>query len=162
LKSTVIHISEPQSGSRIIAKEIALCIRSFKKTKCKNPLACVIPAVPICDDKLILFRSEEAIFINKLEIINKRAKIQFDTFNTLINAFTDNLKMGQAEYMSTFQLMDKMNDLGHYIEDAERIRKIIFEIKTSINQKSISSQDVIDSKYGFGYRINHKKVTMIL
>jgi hypothetical protein len=157
-----MHISELQSDSRIIANEIVKCIRSFKKTKGKNPLACVVPAIPTHNEEIILFRSEESIFINKLEIINRRTKIQFDTFNALINAFTDNLKMGEAKYMSTFQLMDKMNDLGHYIEDAERIRKIIFEIRTAINQKSISPKNVIDSKYGLGYRINHKKVTIIL
>jgi hypothetical protein len=81
LKSPVMHISELQSGSRIIAKEIAKCIRSFKKTKCKNPLACVIPAVSVHGDKLVLSRSKETIYINGVEIANINARLKFHVLN---------------------------------------------------------------------------------
>jgi hypothetical protein len=90
--STIAHISEFISGAKVLTKEIEKCILQFKDAKPASPFVCVVPALPTNNDKLILSRSDDAIYINDTKMINKHTA-QFDILNVLIDtALNDCIK----------------------------------------------------------------------
>ena len=134
----IIHISELEDGVRSIEKEIDKCIAYFhenESTQCR-PFDCVVPGMPKNCQHLILCRTDSTIYINEFEIINKRAKTQFDLFNILMDAFIDDVRNGTITYMNIYQIADKLIECGHKISDPEKnVRQSIKNIKFPLNQK---------------------------
>jgi hypothetical protein len=82
--SAISYITEFTSGAKNLTKEMKNCFTQCKKVKTISPFACVVPAMPVASyDKLIMSRSDDAIYINDIVIVNKRA-ILYDVLNILI------------------------------------------------------------------------------
>jgi hypothetical protein len=159
--STISHISEFASGAKNLTKEIEKCILQFKETKPANPLACVIPAMPATNgDKLILSRSDDAIYINDIEMINKRTKIQFDILNLLTDSTLNDGIKKTVTYLNVL-------DIAHMLNKENRkkhIQKIVIhnafsKIEQSLDQ-IISHDKIITHVHSFGYRLNTKNVAI--
>jgi hypothetical protein len=160
LQSVIIHISEFQSGLKIIANEIRECLRSFRKSKCVNPLACVIPAIPTyCDDRVILSRIKNSIYVNGIEVIKKkRAKMKFDLICVFIEMFMDDFRKEKDTYLNVYQISDKLSELGHNMNcnSVNRIRQIIRKIQISFQE--IADAEIISNVYLSGYQLNAQNI----
>jgi hypothetical protein len=156
-----MHISELQCGQKVMTKEIVKCIHSFKKTKCKNPLACVIPVVPACDDKLVISRLKKAIYINGVEIANINARLKFHVLNAIIDAFTNDFKEKTITRVRKRHIAKALQDLEINLNNPEdQISDAIQNIRISLKRISINPDDFFDRNYGTGYRLNPEKVLM--
>jgi hypothetical protein len=156
-----MHISELQSGQKVMAKEIAKCIRSFGKTKCKNPIACVIPAVSAPANKVILSHFKDSIYVNSIEAIKKkRAKMQFDLVCIFIDTFMDDFKKEKSTYLNVHQISDKLVKCGHNIshDHENRVRQLIRKIQISFQK--ITNAEVISNVYLSGYRLNIENILL--
>lgn len=166
LESTIIHLSEFQSGATCISDEIDKCITLFCKNRsshsCVNPFACVIPAIPTIENGggAIISRSTESILINSIEVLTVQARMQFDTFNIFIDAFADDFKDGTVTYMSIHNIADKLTELEHNMDDAKKVYGIISSIKTTLIQNYIDPTKIINQIYGSGFRLDHKNTLL--
>jgi hypothetical protein len=159
LKSSIIHISEFQTGSRVIVNEIAKCIRSFKRSECENPLACVIPAMPTHSDKLVLSRSEETIYINGIEIANIDARLKFHVLNAIIDAFAIDFREKTVTRVRISHIAKTLRKLEFDLNSPEdQISDAIQNIRISLKKNSVNPDDFFDKSHGAGYRLNAEKV----
>jgi hypothetical protein len=161
LESNIMHISELQSGSKIMINEIAKCIRSFKRPEYENPLSCVIPAIPTGCDKVILSRFNDSIYLNGIEAIRKkRAKVKFDLICIFIDAFMDDFKKEKNTYLNVHQISDKLVKCGHDIScnHENRIRQMIRKIQISFQE--ITNTEIISNVYLSGYRLNIENILL--
>jgi hypothetical protein len=122
----------------------------------------VIPAVPKNEEYLVLSRSDTVICVNDIEIIVKRAEIQFETLNIIIDAFAnDFLKKTTTTYLNAFQIAyvaNKTNPEKNRSED--KIHRAIWEIKKSLEQLGISPERILSHTHSLGYKINAENVVL--
>jgi hypothetical protein len=154
-----MYISELQCGQKLMTKEIVKCIHSLKKTKCKNPLACVIPAMSTYDDKLVISRSNKAIYINGVEIANLNAKLKFHVLNAIIDVFANDFKEKTTTRVRIRHIAKALQDLEIDLNNPEdQISDAIQNIRISLKRISINPDDFFDRNHGAGYRLNPEKV----
>jgi hypothetical protein len=154
--STISHISEFTSGTKILTKEIEKSITQFGEAKPVNPFACVVPAMPVDNnDKLILSRSETAIYINDIEMINKRTKIQFDILNLLTNSALNDALKRTTTYLNALKIAHNLKEN----KSEKDIYNAFFRIKESLDQV-IPHEKIITHIHSLGYRLNTQNIAI--